>query len=136
MKRNGKVVNARDAQEGRRMLRWGASGMNWAWAPGEGRDDLIKKSRSLLGRGHEFAARFARAADIAREVGGCLSQSHTSALIMAAGDSKEAAKAIRDLEHEIAERDADRPHWANWTYDAETDASVRLADAIRVAGAL
>lgn len=134
MKRNGKVVSARAAQEGRRILRWGASGMNWA--PGEGRDALIKKSCALLGRGHEFAARFARAADIAREDGGFLAQSPTSALIMAAGDSKEAAKAIRDLEHEIAERDADRPQRANWTYDAETDASVRLADAIRVAGAL
>ena len=134
MKRNGKVVNARDAQEGRSMLRWGASGMNWA--PGEGRDALIKKSCALLGRGHEFAARFARAADIARESGGCLTQSLTTVLIMAAEEPQEAAVAIRDLEQEIAERDADRPEWAGWTYEAQTDAYVRLADAIRVAGEL
>lgn len=134
MKRNGKVVNARDAQEGRRMLRWGAKGMNWA--SGEGRDALIKKSCALLGRGHEFAARFARAADIARENGGCLSQSPTTELIMAAADSKGAAEAIRYFEHEIAERDGDRLPNAGWTYDAQTDAYIRLADALRVAGTL
>lgn len=83
MKRKKEVLNARQVRAGRNLLRWGAAGMNWA--PGEGRDALMRQSRALLGRGAEFAAAFwAAAAQKAAGEKTVLTQTVVTELICAA----------------------------------------------------
>ncbi len=137
MKRQGQTLNARQVRAGRNLLRWGAAGMNWA--PGEPRDALIGQSKALMGRGAAFAAAFAAAAQKAAGEDGYryLTQTSVTAAISAAFAGQEAAeKMAADWEAEAAEREASR-HWnAGWTYDAETESCLRIAESIRFAGRL
>lgn len=135
MKRQGQTLNARQVRAGRNLLRWGAAGMNWA--PGEGRDVLMGQAKALLGRGAAFAAAFAAAAQKAAGEDGYLTQTSVTAVISAAFAGKDAAeKMAADWEAEAAEREASR-HWNDgWTYDAETESCLRVAESIRFAGRL
>lgn len=135
MKRQGQTLNARQVRAGRNLLRWGAAGMNWA--PGEPRDALIGQSKALMGRGAAFAAAFAVAAQKAAGEDGYLTQTYVSAVISAAAVGQDAAEKMAvDWEAEAAEREASR-HWNDgWTYDAQTESCLRIAEAIRFAGRL
>lgn len=132
MKRNGKVVNAREAKKGRGLLRWGKTGMHYA--EGEYRHKLMKKSRELLSRGHVFAAQFFRGVEIVRgeNESGFISQTIVSELILAVSNPEEAAVMINDLQKEIAERIENRDPLCNWTYDDQTQVYERLEIAIGV----
>lgn len=136
MKRQGQTLNARQVRAGRNLLRWGAAGMNHA--PGEGRDALMGQAKALMGRGAAFAAAFAAAAQkAAGKEDGYLTQTSVSAVISAAFAGQDAAeKMAADWEAEAAVREASR-HWNDgWTYDAETESCLRIAESIRFAGRL
>lgn len=116
MKRNGKVLNAQQVKEGRALIRWGAAGV---------------LPRALLGRGPAFAAQFAKIANMV-DPDGFITKTEVCMLIRAAYfGPAEAEKMASELEEMAAEREANRPPYAAWTYDAETAACRRLAAAIR-----
>lgn len=117
MKRNGKVLNAREVRVGRKLLRCAAE-----------RRTLTEQAKALLGRGSEFAARFARAAQMT----GCVTPSDLALLVLAAHDGEpEATRIASELESIAQFREVNQPP-EEWDDYEEAEACRRLAAAIRV----
>jgi hypothetical protein len=119
-KRNNQVFNRAQAKAGKRLLKWAASGCNWANGPYKA--SIQASAKKLLARGPVFAALFASVAH-SLEVE-ALTQSGVSALVLAAvGQSR-----AEELRQEADEREGQRPSNAGWTYDSQTDWLIEIAN--------
>ena len=118
-KRNNQVFNRAQALAGRRLLRWAASGMNWARCPYK--LDVQAAGQELLARGPVFAAAFAAVAHSCAV--DALTQSGVSHLVLAAVGQNPSA----ELRQQADEREDERPTWAGWTYDQQTDWLLEVA---------
>ena len=111
MKRKGQVLNRADIRAARRSIQWAAKGCHWGEGPYKWR--LIAAAKALLARGPAYLQQWQ---DARRGFDHTSTQSSVTYFVFA-GAGENWAETLRQ---EAQEREDERPQWANWTYDDQT----------------